>query len=79
MQTILSSRIDLFTSALARLRDSPAIKNAPQYLQISAEDESISANTSSLPLLLLDSTFVDFFKDAYGMLDDLITRVKASC
>ncbi|CDS09506.1 hypothetical protein LRAMOSA10866 [Lichtheimia ramosa] len=65
MQTILSSRIDLFTSALARLRDSPAIKNAPQYLQISAEDESISANTSSLPLLLLDSTFVDFFKDAY--------------
>lgn len=50
-------------SLLARLRDSSAIKNAPQYLQMS--EESMNSN-SSLPSVLLDSVFVDFFKSNYG-------------
>lgn len=66
LQAIFSSRLDQFNSLLARLRDSPAVKNAPQYLQISAEDESISNTTHSLPSLLLDSVFVDLFKSNYG-------------
>ena len=66
LQTILSSRVDTFTSLLSRLRDSSAVKNAPQYLEISPEDESISLSTGSLPSLLLDSAFVEFFKDTYG-------------
>lgn len=68
LQAIFSSRLDQFNSLLARLRDSPAVKNAPQYLQISAEDESISSTTHSLPSLLLDSVFVDLFKSTYGNL-----------
>lgn len=51
-------------SLLARLRDSSAIKNAPQYLQMS-EEESMN-NNGSLPSVLLDSVFVDFFKSNYG-------------
>lgn len=66
LQAIFSSRLDQFNSLLARLRDSPSVKNAPQYLQISAEDESISNTTHSLPSLLLDSVFVDLFKSNYG-------------
>lgn len=66
LQGIYSSRLDQFNSLLARLRDSPAVKNAPQYLQISAEEESISNTTHSLPSLLLDSVFVDMFKSTYG-------------
>ncbi|KAI8380584.1 p115 like vesicle tethering protein [Choanephora cucurbitarum] len=65
LQGIYSSRLDQFNSLLARLRDSPAVKNAPQYLQISAEDESISNTTHSLPSLLLNNTFVDLFKSTY--------------
>ncbi|KAI9247479.1 p115 like vesicle tethering protein [Phascolomyces articulosus] len=65
LQTILSSRLDTFTSLLSRLRDNPAVKNAPQYLEISSQDESISLSTGSLPSLLLDSAFVEFFKDTY--------------
>jgi hypothetical protein len=68
LQAIFSSRLDQFNSLLARLRDSPAVKNAPQYLQISAADESISNTTHSLPSLLLDSVFVDLFKSTYGKL-----------
>lgn len=49
-------------SLLARLRDSPAIKNAPQYLQITQEEEE----ANPLPSLLLDSVFVDFFKSTCG-------------
>ena len=69
LQGIYSSRLDQFNSLLARLRDSPAVKNAPQYLQISAEDESISNTTHSLPSLLLNNTFVDLFKSTYGNLN----------
>lgn len=72
LQAIFSSRLDQFNSLLARLRDSPAVKNAPQYLQISAEDESISNTTHSLPSLLLDSVFVDLFKSSYGSFDTFI-------
>lgn len=49
-------------SLLARLRDSPAIKNVPQYLQITQEEEE----ANPLPSLLLDSVFVDFFKSTCG-------------
>lgn len=49
-------------SLLARLRDSPAIKNAAQYLQITQEEEE----ANPLPSLLLDSVFVDFFKSTCG-------------
>jgi hypothetical protein len=66
LQTIFASRLDQFNSLLARLRDSPAVKNASQYLQITAEEESISNTTHSLPSLLLDAVFVDFFKSSYG-------------
>lgn len=65
LQAIFSSRLDQFNSLLARLRDSSAVKNAPQYLQISAEDESISNTTHSLPSLLLDPVFVEMFKSTY--------------
>ncbi|KAI8984524.1 p115 like vesicle tethering protein [Mycotypha africana] len=65
VQAIYSGRLDQFHSSLARLRDSSAVINAPQYLQISAEDESISVTTHSLPSLLLDSVFVDLFKSTY--------------
>jgi hypothetical protein len=68
LETIYSSRLDQFNSLLARLRDSPAVKNAPQYLQISAQDESISNTTHSLPSLLLDTVFVELFKSSYGKL-----------
>ncbi|ORE10040.1 hypothetical protein BCV72DRAFT_200424 [Rhizopus microsporus var. microsporus] len=63
LQSIFSSRLDQMNSLLARLRDSSAIKNAPQYLQMS-EEESMN-NNSSLPSVLLDSMFVDFFKSNY--------------
>lgn len=67
LHSILSSRVDVFSSHIARLRDNPAVKNATQYLEISAEEESIASTTKSLPSLLLDITFVDFFKDVYGI------------
>ncbi|KAG0166470.1 hypothetical protein DFQ28_008174 [Apophysomyces sp. BC1034] len=66
LQAIISSRVDQFTSHMTRLRDSPAVKSAPQFLQITVEDEAISNSTKSLPSLLLDSTFVEFFKNTYG-------------
>lgn len=62
LKTIFSSRVDQMNSLLARLRDSPAIKNAPQYLQITHEEDA----ANPLPSLLLDSIFVDFFKSTYG-------------
>ncbi|KAI8358534.1 p115 like vesicle tethering protein [Blakeslea trispora] len=65
VQGLVAYLLDQFNSLLARLRDSPAVKNAPQYLQISAEDESISSTTHSLPSLLLNNTFVDLFKSSY--------------
>ncbi|KAG1144953.1 hypothetical protein G6F37_005831 [Rhizopus arrhizus] len=58
LKSIFSNRLDQMNSLLARLRDSPAIKNAPQYLQITQEEEE----ANPLPSLLLDSVFVDFFK-----------------
>ncbi|KAG1472429.1 hypothetical protein G6F56_001544 [Rhizopus delemar] len=61
LKTIFSSRVDQMNSLLARLRDSPAIKNAPQYLQITHEEDA----ANPLPSLLLDSIFVDFFKSTY--------------
>ncbi|SAM08529.1 hypothetical protein [Absidia glauca] len=66
LQAILSSRVDVFNSHIARLRDSHAIKNAPQHLEISAEDESLASSTKGLPSLLLDVAFAEFFKDVYG-------------
>ncbi|EPB81545.1 hypothetical protein HMPREF1544_11735 [Mucor circinelloides 1006PhL] len=77
LQAIFSSRLDQFNSLLARLRDSPAVKNAPQYLQISAEDESISNTTHSLPSLLLDSVFVDLFKSNYENIQKSIKKKPA--
>ncbi|KAI8983128.1 p115 like vesicle tethering protein [Pilobolus umbonatus] len=74
LQSIYSSRLDQFNSLLARLRDHPAIKNASQYLQISAEDESISSSTNSLPSLILDSVFVDQFKSTYEMIQRSIKK-----
>ncbi|KAI8368110.1 p115 like vesicle tethering protein [Radiomyces spectabilis] len=71
-------RVDQFNSHLARLRDSSAVKNAPQYLQISAEEEYISQSTHSLPSLLLDSTFVEFFKDTYETVQRSIKKKPAS-
>ncbi|KAI8146809.1 p115 like vesicle tethering protein [Fennellomyces sp. T-0311] len=71
-------RVDTFTSLLSRLRDSPAVKNAPQYLEISPEDESISLSTGSLPSLLLDSTFVEFFKDTYEQTTRALKRKPSS-
>ncbi|CAO3597180.1 unnamed protein product [Absidia cylindrospora] len=65
LQAILSSRVDVFNSHIARLRDSHAIKNTPQYLEISAEDEALATNTKSLPSLFLDVAFAEFFKDVY--------------
>ncbi|KAI8333703.1 p115 like vesicle tethering protein [Chlamydoabsidia padenii] len=65
LQAILSSRVDVFNSHIARLRDSHAIKNAPQYLEISVEDESLASSTKGLPSLLLDVAFAEFFKDVY--------------
>ncbi|KAI9469343.1 p115 like vesicle tethering protein [Zychaea mexicana] len=76
--TPLSSRIDLFTSLLSRLRDSPAVKNAPQYLEISPEDESISLSTGSLPSLLLDNAFAEFFKDTYEQTTRALKRKPSS-
>ncbi|KAI9305040.1 p115 like vesicle tethering protein [Cunninghamella echinulata] len=61
----LTSRVDIFSSHIVRLRDNPAVKNATQYLEISAEEESLASTTKGLPSLLLDITFVDFFKDVY--------------
>ncbi|KAI9316302.1 p115 like vesicle tethering protein [Dichotomocladium elegans] len=66
VQGLIAFLLGIAYDTLSRLRDSAAIKNSPQYLQISAEDESISANTGSLPSLLLEPTFVEFFKDTYG-------------
>ncbi|KAF7722817.1 hypothetical protein EC973_002662 [Apophysomyces ossiformis] len=66
LQAIISSRVDQFTSHLARLRDSAAVKSAPQFLQISIEEEAKANNTKSLPSLLLDGAFVDFFKNTYA-------------
>lgn len=77
LQAIFSSRLDQFNSLLARLRDSPAVKNAPQYLQISAEDESISSTTHSLPSLLLDSVFVELFKSTYENIQKSIKKKPA--
>ncbi|CEP09719.1 hypothetical protein [Parasitella parasitica] len=77
LQAIFSSRLDQFNSLLARLRDSPAVKNAPQYLQISAEDESISTTTHSLPSLLLDSVFADLFKSNYENIQKSIKKKPA--
>ncbi|KAG2210898.1 hypothetical protein INT47_000052 [Mucor saturninus] len=77
LQAIFSSRLDQFNSLLARLRDSPAVKNAPQYLQISAEDESISSSTHSLPSLLLDSVFVELFKSSYESIQKSIKKKPA--
>ncbi|KAI7897457.1 p115 like vesicle tethering protein [Cokeromyces recurvatus] len=74
LQSIFSSRLDQFNSLLARLRDSPAVKNAPQYLQISAEDESISNSTHSLPSLILDSVFVELFKSTYENIQKSIKK-----
>ncbi|KAI9473710.1 MAG: p115 like vesicle tethering protein [Benjaminiella poitrasii] len=74
LQAIFSSRLDQFNSLLARLRDSPAVKNAPQYLQISAEDESISNTTHSLPSLLLDNVFVELFKSTYENIQKSIKK-----
>ncbi|ORZ08733.1 p115 like vesicle tethering protein [Absidia repens] len=65
LQAILSSRVDVFNSHIARLRDSHAIKNTPKNLEISAEDEALATNTKSLPSLLLDVAFAEFFKDVY--------------
>ncbi|CAO3650222.1 unnamed protein product [Cunninghamella echinulata] len=65
LHSILSSRVDIFSSHIVRLRDNPAVKNATQYLEISAEEESLASTTKSLPSLLLDVTFVEFFKDVY--------------
>ncbi|EIE87313.1 hypothetical protein RO3G_12024 [Rhizopus delemar RA 99-880] len=58
VQGLIAYLLDQMNSLLARLRDSPAIKNAPQYLQITPEEEE----ANPLPSLLLDSVFVDFFK-----------------
>ncbi|KAI8891166.1 hypothetical protein K501DRAFT_327824 [Backusella circina FSU 941] len=74
LQTIFASRLDQFNSLLARLRDSPAVKNASQYLQITAEEESISNTTHSLPSLLLDTVFVDFFKSSYENIQKSIKK-----
>ncbi|CAO3597206.1 unnamed protein product [Absidia cylindrospora] len=63
LQAILSSRVDILNSHVNRLRDSNAIKNASQYLEISAEDEILAASTNSLPSLLIDVAFAEFFKD----------------
>ncbi|KAI8084618.1 p115 like vesicle tethering protein [Halteromyces radiatus] len=65
LQAILSSRVDVFNSHITRLRDSNAIKNASQHLEISAEDEALATSTKSLPSLLLDVSFAKFFKDVY--------------
>ncbi|CAO3634660.1 unnamed protein product [Mucor hiemalis] len=77
LQTIYSSRLDQFNSLLARLRDSPSVKNAPQYLQISAQEESISNSTHSLPSLLLDSVFVELFKSTYENIQKSIKKKPA--
>ncbi|KAI9282791.1 p115 like vesicle tethering protein, partial [Sporodiniella umbellata] len=58
LKAIYSSRSDQMNSLLSRLRDSPSVKNASQYLQITPEEEP----NGSLPSLLLDGIFVDFFK-----------------
>ncbi|KAI8084073.1 p115 like vesicle tethering protein [Gilbertella persicaria] len=78
LQGIYSSRLDQFNSLLARLRDSPAVKNAPQYLQISAEDESVSNATHSLPSLILDNVFVDQFKSTYEHIQKSIKKKPTS-
>ncbi|KAI8047930.1 p115 like vesicle tethering protein [Thamnidium elegans] len=77
VQGLVAYLLDQFNSLLARLRDSPAVKNAPQYLQISAEDESISNTTHSLPSLLLDSVFVELFKSTYENIQKSIKKKPA--
>ncbi|ORY93958.1 p115 like vesicle tethering protein [Syncephalastrum racemosum] len=78
LQAILSSRVDLFTSVLARLRDSPALKNAGEYFQISTVDESVSSTTGSLPSLIIDNTFAEFFKDTYEHIQRSMKRKPSS-
>ncbi|KAL0086079.1 p115 like vesicle tethering protein [Phycomyces blakesleeanus] len=78
LQAIISSRVDQFNSHMSRLRDSPAVKNSPQYLQISAEEESLANSTSSLPFLFLESSFVEFYKDTYENVQRSIKRKPAS-
>ncbi|KAI9033537.1 p115 like vesicle tethering protein [Phycomyces nitens] len=78
LQAVLSSRVDQFNSHMSRLRDSPAIKNSPQYLQISAEEETLARSTGSLPFLFLESSFVEFYKDTYENIQRSIKRKPAS-
>ncbi|ORX53063.1 hypothetical protein DM01DRAFT_1306029 [Hesseltinella vesiculosa] len=80
LQAIYSSRVDILNSHMVRLRDSPAVKNALHYFEVTDADEAVSpsASTKALPLLLLDISFVEFFKDVAETTQRAIKRKPSS-
>ncbi|KAI7872079.1 p115 like vesicle tethering protein [Spinellus fusiger] len=78
LQTILSSRVDQFCSQITRLKDSPAIKNAKQYFELSPEEEEMADSHEYFPNLLLENTFVEFFKETYESIQRSIKKKPAS-
>ncbi|KAI8060688.1 p115 like vesicle tethering protein [Gongronella butleri] len=78
LQAIYSSRVDILNSHMVRLRDSPVIKNALPYSEIVDDHDDGVSLDKSLPMLMLDMDFVEFFKDVHETMQRAIKRKPSS-